>query len=166
MANAYTPTYLTNGDKGLNTKQAANETILIESFEVAADDGNGDTFVVGIISGNDRPSDIRVFNDAITAGTDYDLGVYLWDAESRTLGAAVDADLFADGLNLSSATDATFALSAPDIANIGKTVHELLEAASITTNANEDQYALVWTGNTVGSAAGTITTIYKAIRQS
>ena len=47
-----------------------------------------------------------------------------------------------------------------------KTVHDLLAAASITTNADLDQYALVWTANTVGSAAGTITTRYEALKDA
>ena len=157
---------LSSGDKQLSTKGGARPYIVLETVEVAAADDDGSKYIMGIVQGNDRPMDIRVFNDAITGGTDYDIGVYVWDFDSNSLGDAVDIDLFADGLNLSSAADDTFGLGAPNIDDLGKTIHDLLAAASITTNADLDQYALVVTANTVGSAAGTITVRYEALKDA
>lgn len=164
MTVAYIPTHLSSGDKGSSTKDGARKHHIVQNVEVAAADGNGDTFVVGLINGNDRPINIRKFNDAITSGTAYNLGVYVWDAASKTLGDAVDIDLFAASVDMSSAADDTFVLTAPAIENLGKTVHELLDAASITTNNRLSQYALVWTGTTVGSGDGDILTVYEALK--
>lgn len=157
---------LSSGDKQLSTKGGARPYTIVETVEVAAADDDGSKYVMGIIQGNDRPYDIRVFNDAITGGTDYDIGVYVWDFDSNVLGDAVDVDLFGDGLDLSSAGDDTFGLGAPDIANLGTTVTDLLAAASVTVNADLNQYALVITANTVGTAAGTITVRYEGLKDA
>lgn len=162
VVTTYADSNLTSGDKQLSTKGGARPFILHETLEIAAADDDTSKYVVGLINGNDRPYNIRVSHDSITSGTDWDLGVYLWDAASRSLGAVVDADLFADGLDLSTGADQVYALGAPNIDDLGKTVWDLLAAASITTNATEAQYALVWTANTIGSAAATITTLYEA----
>lgn len=166
MTVQFIPDYLSSGDKGPSAAGGAEQYTIVQSTPVVAADGNGDTYVVGLINGNDKPFNIDVFHDSITSGTDYDLGVYVWDAANKTLGEVVDKDLFADGLDLSTAADAKFALSAPAIENLGKTVHELLDAASITTNHRLTQYALVWTANTVGSADGDIVTRYTALKDA
>lgn len=123
---------------------------------VASGDADGDLYVLGIIAGDTVISNIMIENTAITGGTDYDLGVYLFDGNA--IGAAVDADLLFDGVSVASARAGMVSIfTAPSMANRGtKTVKELLAAASVTTNADEATYALVLTANTVGSADGTI----------
>lgn len=167
VVETYADSNLSSGSKQSSSAGGADIFSLTQNVAVAAADSDGSKYVMGLIHGNDRPFNIRVFNDAITSGTDYDIGVYVWNGDSGSLGDAVDADLFADGLDLSSAADDTFALTAPDINLLGtSTVKELLEAASITDNLEKTQYALVVTANTVGSAAGDITVTYQAYKDA
>lgn len=127
----------------------------VVSFEVAAADDDGSVY--RIIEG--LPSEayninVEVANDAITGGTDYDIGFY--DVES---GAVVDKDELADGLDLSSAHASGSELSgisAIDVANRAKTVWELL---GLTIATRKTAYDLCVTANIVGSGAGTVTLI-------
>lgn len=127
--------------------------ILKATEEIAAADDNGsvyrffknfpDTAVI---------HKIEVANDAITDGTDYDFGVYTTDS-----GAVVDKDLLADGVDLSSAnaigSEASL-LTAIDAADLKKPLFEL---AGKTSANRVGSYDLCLTGNTVGTAAGTVT---------
>jgi hypothetical protein len=122
------------------------------TFEVAA--ANDDGSVFRVLKGMNPDSTIvkiEVLNDAITAGTDYDLGLYLTDK-----GAVVDKDAFSSAVDMSSAravpTDITN--EALDIASIGKKLYEI---AGHTLATRKESYDLAFTANTVGSAAGTIT---------
>lgn len=162
VVETYAESALNSFDKTTSTLNGNPTKKIVASVEVLAADDDGSKYILGVVEGNNRPIDIVVFNDAITGGTDYDIGLYLIDSD-RSVGAVVDVNLFADGLDLSSAGDKTFALTAPDIANIGSTVEELLAAASVTANVGKGQYYLVLTANTVGTAAGTITVIYESM---
>lgn len=153
---------VTNREKVVNTTGGGRLYHWTTTVPVAAADDDTSKYVVGVVTANERPKDINVFCDEITAGTDYDIGLYRIDSDGG-LGAVVDKDLFADGLNLATAQDRLFGLGAPAIENLGKTVRELLVAASITANINDPQYYVVVTANTVGSAAGDITVRYDAI---
>lgn len=132
---------------------------------VAAADGDGDIYAIGVVNGNDRPTQIRIETTAITAGTDYELGLYLVNADG-TLGAAVDIDLLMGSQTMASASNALNGFSAPAVANRGKTLHELLAAASITVNADKPQYWLALTANTVGTADGAIRVCYDALKDA
>jgi hypothetical protein len=104
------------------------------------------------INANSIITDVKIGNDKITSGTSYDVGFY--NVES---GAVVDADELAATLDLSSAHASgseLSAISAVDVANIGKKVYELL---GLTASTKAVAYDLCITANTVGSAAGTIT---------
>lgn len=123
----------------------------IVTFEVAAADDNGSVYrLIKGLPGNMVPVKIDIICDAITAGTDYDLGFYQTD-----LGAAVDQDCLADGLDLSSAATKN-GLVTVDAASLGKKVYEL---AGHTADSQLASYDLALTANTVGTAAGTITAI-------
>ena len=132
-----------------NAKGGSKAIPVIEAFEVAAADDNGSVYRVFKIKSSALVAQLEASSDAITGGTDYDFGLYETIANG---GAVVDKDLFADGLNLSSASKRTNALTAPDIADLDKQLWELLGLAK---DPNKD-YDLAITANTVGSAAGTI----------
>lgn len=118
------------------------------TFEVAAADDDGSVYRLF----KNLPPDLCVVavilkNDAITGGTDYDLGLYA----SGIAGAAKDADILVDGADLSSAATGTYVMVDP--ANFGKALFEL---AGDTVSTKATGYDLCLTANTVGSGAGTV----------
>jgi len=121
------------------------------TVEVAAADDAASTFRLFRIHSSDRIDKIELLNDAITAGTSYDLGVYKTAADG---GAVVDADVFGTAIDMSSARvtplDATF--EALNIDQIAKKLWEVLALASDP----DLMYDIVLTANTPGTAAGTI----------
>ena len=119
-------------------------------FEIAAADSDGDIYKVAQLPANLVPLDMKINNDAITAGTSYDLGLY------KENGVVADKDLFVAAADLSSAHAAgseLYGLSAVAIDKVGKKLWELL---GLTVNTKEENYILAFTANTVGTAAGTI----------
>lgn len=94
---------------------------------------------------------IEVLNDAITAGTSYDLGLY---KTARDGAAVVDADVFATAIDMSTERllpfDAMF-----EVQNIDKSEKRLWEHAGLSADPFIE-YDVALTANTVGSAAGTI----------
>lgn len=135
---------LVMGDKDINA---------IQTFEVAA--GDDDLSVYRVFAGvpsNLIPTEITICCDAITGGTDWDLGIY------QVGGGVIDKDLLMDGQTMASAlTRATghqLGLSAVNIADAEKTL------AQLSGQANPDPaYDIVLTANVAGTAAGTITVI-------
>jgi hypothetical protein len=127
------------------------------TFEVAAADS--DTSIYRLFKGVNPeliPIKIDIFNDAITAGSVYDLGFY----ESLEAGGAViDADaLMVDG-DLSSAHASGSPLSGMkdvDPANLLKRVYEL---AGHTFATKKTSYDIALTADTVGTGAGTVTVV-------
>ena len=119
--------------------------------EVAAADDDTSVYRFCRIPSGARMSYIRILNDAITAGTDYNLG--LLDTAANG-GAAVDDNLFGDAIDLSSARVAPLEAlhEALDIVNAEKRVWELLGLSADPFL----EYDLALTSVTVGSAAGTI----------
>lgn len=101
--------------------------------------------------------DVKIACDAITAGTDWDLGLYLTD-----LGAVVIKDVFMDGQTLATAVDFGGAtvldgMDNIDIANYGRALWEHAGHSQTAIPATaRPAYDLCLTANTVGSAAGTV----------
>lgn len=123
----------------------------VATVELAAADDDGSVYRFFRVRSSDRASSIEVFNDAITSGTSFDLGVYRTAADG---GAVVDADLWGSAISMASARvaplDVTF--EAADIANIEKSIWQLLGLSADP----QIEYDIALTANTVGSAAGTI----------
>lgn len=126
------------------------------TFEVAAADDDGSVYrVIKNIPFNLIPVSIEVVSDAITAGTDYDIGLY--ESKHRGLGGTViDKDIFADGLDLSSATTFAAPQNGLEAVNIADHMKALYEHANETVEVHKLSYDLAFTANTVGSAAGTV----------
>lgn len=129
----------------------------VGTVETAAADDDGSVYRVARLRSSDRISQILLANDAITAGTDYDVGVYRTASDG---GAVVTKDVFADGLDLSSAVafrDVAYHDQATDISEVQMRIWERL-------GLSEDpqvEYDICLTGNTVGSAAGTLSVVIR-----
>jgi len=151
VENKYTDS-LTAAGKVSNLAGVKEIVAIPFTFEVAAADSDGSVYrVIKGLNYNLIPVSVKVLNDAITSGTDYDLGLY-----ETELGAEIDKDVFADGLDMSSSrtfNTAVEALITVDPANITKTI---MEHAGDTLSTLAKGYDLAFTANTVGSAAGTI----------
>lgn len=118
------------------------------TFEVAAADDDGSIYRIF----KNLPPDLCVLalivkNDAITSGTDYDIGLY----STTTSGAVITKDILVNGADFSSAATSTYVMVDP--ANFGKALFEL---AGHTVDTKKSGYDIAITANTVGSGAGTI----------
>lgn len=126
-----------------------------DTVEVAAADSDGSVYRLARVPSNAVLVDVRVNNDAITGGTDYDLGFY--DTPEINGGAVIDKDNLLDGVDLSSASagEGTFGMTAVVIENRHKQVWQLAGLSSDPKKLID----IALTGNTVGTAAGTLTLI-------
>ncbi len=151
VENKYVNTDLATG-RNLDGKSngGTNPVFKRVTFEVAAADDDLSVYRVCRVPSNAVIKSIAVWNDAITSGTDYDIGLY--DINS---GAVVDKDLFTDGSTMATARDNVEQLTAPAIEEIHKPIWEY--AALSLTKDPKKEYDLAVTANTVGTAAGTIT---------
>lgn len=148
--------YFTNNAVNVGNKLSPGKGVsevqrVVGSTAVAAADDDGSTYLLGKLPSSFRPHQIKLMCDAITGGTDYDLGFYDPDT-----GIVVSKDVLMNGQTLASASKTLDGMSAVDIANIGKTIAELL---SLTPSTAKPYYDLVLTGNTVGTAAGDVVVI-------
>ncbi|MCG8394199.1 MAG: hypothetical protein MI745_14065 [Pseudomonadales bacterium] len=151
VENKYVTTNFANGELLDSHVNGGSELVpYVVTFEVAAADDNGSIYRLFRINSSDVIYSLELSNDAITGGSDYDIGLY----DITTDGAVVDKDVFADGISVASAGDKTNVLTAPDIAELNLPVWDLV--SGVTENPQK-QYDVAITANTVGSAAGTIT---------
>lgn len=136
----------------------AGQGVIYNTFEVAAADD--DLSVYRVFPGlgfNVIPLGILVANDALTSSTDWDVGLY-----DANLGAVINRECFGAALNLSSAHAALIAGTALNgfavvaIENYGK---RLYEHAGHTAFNKRDYYDIALTAVTVGSGAGTVSTL-------
>jgi len=128
------------------------------TFEVAAADSDTSIFKLARLPSNAVICRAEIYADAITDGTDYDLGFY------TDGGVAADVDILADGLDLSSGVAITAAsnngMTSVPIADVGDKVWELLGK---TITNKEEGYVLALTANTIGSVAGTISYVVEYV---
>jgi hypothetical protein len=125
--------------------------VAMATVEVAAADDNNSVYRFARLPSNARVVSMRVFCDAITAGTDYNVGLYQTAANG---GAVVDDNCYADAVDLSSAitTGTEIAFEGRGIELIGQ---QVWADAGLSADSNTE-YDVCATGITVGSAAGTI----------
>jgi len=122
---------------------------------VAAADDDTSVFRFVRLPSNCRVISVNIFNDAITGGTRYDVGVY---RTARDGGAVVSVALFGSAIDLSAAHAATgplnvtYEATATDISKREKRLWELL---GLATDPGYDVDVCL-TANTVGTAAGNI----------
>lgn len=153
-----------NADLAANKKavaafvHGAEVFVAITTFEVAAADSDGSVYRLFKVNPHYIPVKIDITNDAITGGTDYDLGLYesLVDGQG---GTVIDKDIFADGMDLSSAhlrTAALDGLVTVDAANSNKAIYQ---HAGHSLSELKPSYDIALTANTVGTGAGTVTAV-------
>jgi hypothetical protein len=148
-------------DKKISSVFAAgdNEVTLIETVEIAAADDDGSIYrFFRSVPANYIPVEINIYCDAITAGTDYDLGLY-----KTNLGVVVDRDALMDGQTLATAltraTGHNLGLGAVNVDGVKRTL------ASLSGQTNPDpSYDIALTGVTVGTAAGTVSIVARFVQ--
>ena len=123
-----------------------------DTAEVAADDDNGSVYRILRLPSNACIKELNLLNDAITAGTDFDIGVY---QTADNGGAVVDINLFGDAIDLSS--ERTLPLNAMyeggiDIINGDTRLWELL---GLSADPHRE-YDICLTGVAVGTGAGSV----------
>lgn len=138
----------------------ADERVMFATLEIAAANDDGSKFVLfPDLPPNLIPLEIRIANDAITAGTAYDVGLY-----ESGLGAVIDADAFAANLDMSVAAASLAPKTAKDgmaAVAIENWYKRLFEHAGHTPVTKKKSYDIVLTADTIGSAAGTIAALLK-----
>lgn len=129
------------------------------TFELAAADDDGSIYrLLKNVNPDLIPIKIEVFCDTVTSGTDYDLGVY---EPLERGGAVIDKDCFMDGQTLATAKSfADAPLAGLGIVNIDSARKRIWEHAGHTQSTKKVGYDIALTGNTVGSAAVTVTVIF------
>lgn len=140
----------------LKTKGSKLITI-VSTFEVAAADDDGSVYrIIKGLPSTMVPVSLRIACDALTGSNDWDVGLYTTD-----LGAVVDKDILADGINLSAGYSRILALDGlvtVDIANAYKMLWELpINGTAYTIRNRPRNFDIALTANTVGSGAGTVT---------
>lgn len=126
------------------------------TFEVATADSDGSVYrLFKDIPVTLIPKKIELNADSITGGTDWDLGFY-----HVNTGAVIDKDSLLDGTNLNSGAAAgseVNGLSALDLALYGSDIQAIINS-KLSNTTKYDSVDICLTANTVGTAAGTIST--------
>jgi len=138
-----------------------------ETVAVAAADDDTSVYRFFRVKSTDSIKSLKLYQDGITGATDYDLGLH----QTTENGAAVlDADLYADGLNLEVACPAVphvlatapyleCRFGAASTANITDINNRVYDDAGLTQATAASEYDVTITANTVGSAAGDMTLV-------
>jgi hypothetical protein len=125
----------------------------VGTIEIAAADDAASVYRMCRVHSSWRLDEITRYNDAITSGTGFDLGLY---DITEAGGAAVDDDLFASGISLASESKTgvndQFESASINIDDIEKPIWELL---ALSADPGK-WYDLAYTGDTPGSGAGTL----------
>lgn len=128
---------------------------LVAKASIAAADDDGSIYRLGRVNASMIPIRIDITNDAITAGTDYDLGLYQALNDSGA-GAVLDADILADGVDMSSARAEGSGVTGLSGITLANSDEQLYTHAGETESDHAAEYDIALTANTVGSAAGDI----------
>lgn len=125
------------------------------TYEKTASDNDTSVLRVGRVPSNAIPlvTLSKLANDALTGATDIDVGLY-----KPNHGVVVDKDCLSDGLNIASGNalgSEARAFQAVGIDEWGKTLKQIVEADNSSTTYDQD-YDVALTGNTFGTATGTI----------
>lgn len=133
----------------------------VGTVEIAAGDDNNSVYRVGRVHSSWRVSEIKRFNDAITSGSDFNVGLY---ETAEDGGDAVDDNLFADAVSLASASavGVNDVFEALGVENVEKSVWEALGLASDPGL----WYDVAYTGVAVGSGAGTLSAQIRYVANS
>ena len=126
----------------------------VGTVEIAAADDDTSVYRLGRVHSSWRISEITLFNDAITSGSVFDLGLYRTAEDG---GAVVDANAYADNITLVSASLTGVSLMFEGSSAVG--VEDIEQRVWENAGATSDPgywYDVCFTGDTVGSGAGTV----------
>lgn len=136
----------------------ADPKIIQAKFELAAADSDASIFrCFPSLSAYAIPLKIYVANDAVTAGTDWDVGIYTSGVGGAVIASKVN--YFADALDLSTAhasINPKTALDGMKDLDIDNLYKRLFEHAGHTTINKSATYDICLTANTIGSSTGTV----------
>lgn len=126
----------------------------VGTVEIAAADDNNSVYRLGRVHSSWRISEMTLFNDAITSGATFDVGLYRTAADG---GAVVDANAYADNISLTSAslTGTQLMFEAGSAVGVEDIEQRVYQDAGETTDPGY-WYDVCATGDTVGSGAGTV----------
>lgn len=126
----------------------------VGTVEIAAADDNGSVYRLGRVHSSWRISEMTLFNDAITSGSVFDVGLYRTAEDG---GAVVDANAFADNISLTSASLTGTQLLNESGSAVGvEDIEQLVWEMAGQSSDPDVWYDICFTGDTVGSGAGTI----------
>jgi hypothetical protein len=163
---AVASTYSTEGTNHTSVAGTKNNTTQTEgvlktsaaTVSVAAADDDGSKYFLVPVYSKWNIRHIWLYNDAITNGTVYDVGLYTTAATP----VAVDDDCYATDIDLSSARTTSpidLRFEALNITTVNDKVHT---NGSVTTDPAA-WYWLAFTAGTVGTAQGDITVIVEYV---
>lgn len=126
----------------------------VGTVEIAAADADGSIYRLARVHSSWRISQLSVFNDAITSGAVFDVGLY---ATAEDGGAVVDANAYADNITLVSAslTGTEILFEGGSAVGVEDIEQAVWENAGLSADPN-CFYDICFTGDTVGSGAGTV----------
>lgn len=142
------------GTKNPTTATQGNLRSSSATISVAAADSDGDIYHMLPVFSNWSIKAIWVYNDAITGGTSYDLGLYTTAATP----VVVDVDAYGSAVDMSSARTTAPINAAFEARNITAVNQKVHQDGAVTTDPNA-WYWLSLTANTVGTAQGDITIV-------
>lgn len=144
----------TAGSKNATTSTEGTTKTSSMTISIAAADSDADIYHAMPVFSSWSIKHIWVYNDAITGGTSYDVGLYTTAATP----VVVDVDAYASAVDMSSARTSApldLAFEARNITGVNQKVHT---DGGVTTDPTA-WYWLSLTANTVGTAQGDITLI-------
>lgn len=126
--------------------------LISDTIEIGSTDSDNSIYRMVPVYSSWSIKHVWLWNDAVSGGSDFDLGVYLPSGDG---GAAVDVNAFADAVDMSSARVAPLdlAFEVRDIANINQ---QVWQAAGLAVDPKRF-YDLAFTAITIGSGGGTLT---------
>lgn len=157
VAGTYT-TEATNHKSVENTKNPTtacegNLRVSSATVSVAAADDNNSIYYMLPVRSNWSIKHLWLYNDAITAGTAYEVGLY----STAATPVAVDDNVYGTTVDMSSARVDPIDLIA-EVRNITLINNKVWEDAALTTDSNV-WYWLTLFATTVGTAQGDITIV-------
>lgn len=133
--------------------------VMVATEETAVADDDGSIYRLWKNVPSDLiPVRIEIYNDAITGGTDYDLGFYN-TTTGGVAGAVIDKEKLASTLDMSSGAARGSPKDGLENVDINEVRERIYELAGDTLDDHELGYDIALTANTVGSAIGTISAI-------
>ena len=156
VIDAYVKTAISDGRANPLYSGRMRPAVCIGTFEVAEADEDDSKYRLDRLPADAIITKVEIFNDAIAGATDYDLGFYKPINPVTGSGAVVSKDVLMDGENINGGNGVTS--PANGLANVAveKLHYRIFELLGLTRKTMLPEYDLVLTGNTVGTAAGTI----------